>query len=96
MAYINLNDIFSIIFVNSYFGNFHCCIQRVERELHGKTQAHNHVFQYAISQEQCPSSTATTLPHMLNIDIAMQQQKQQGKYMILFISIIILHVGYCI
>lgn len=51
----------------------------MERELHGKTQAHNHVFQYAISQEQCPSSTATTLPHMLNIDIAMQQQKQQGK-----------------
>lgn len=53
-------------------------LQRVERELHGKTQAHNHVFQYAISQDQCPSATATTLPHMLNIDIAMQQQKQQG------------------
>ncbi|KAJ8935953.1 hypothetical protein NQ314_012575 [Rhamnusium bicolor] len=52
-------------------------LHRVERELHGKTQAHNHVFQYAISQEQCPSTTSTTLPHMLNIDIAMQQQKQQ-------------------
>lgn len=64
-------------------------VQRVERELHGKTQAHNHVFQYAISQEQCPSSAATTLPHMLNIDIAMQQQKQQGKlyfFTLVFIS----------
>ncbi|XP_023310968.1 ankyrin repeat domain-containing protein 17 isoform X5 [Anoplophora glabripennis] len=51
-------------------------LHRVERELHGKTQAHNHVFQYAISQEQCPSTASTALPHMLNIDIAMQQQKQ--------------------
>ncbi|KAJ8920471.1 hypothetical protein NQ315_005339 [Exocentrus adspersus] len=51
-------------------------LQRYERELHGKTQSHNHIFQYAISQEQCPSSANATLPHMLNIDIAMQQQKQ--------------------
>uniref|UniRef100_A0A6P7GGN1 Ankyrin repeat domain-containing protein 17-like n=1 Tax=Diabrotica virgifera virgifera TaxID=50390 RepID=A0A6P7GGN1_DIAVI len=54
-------------------------LHRVERDLHGKTQAHNHVFQYGISQEQCPTATNNnTLPHMLNIDIAMQQQKQQG------------------
>lgn len=58
--------------------------QRVERELHGKTQAHNHIIQYGISQEQ---SAGSVLPHMLNIDIAMQQQKQ-GKNDIWFVNLI--------
>lgn len=58
-------------------------LQRVERELHGKQQqlqqaAHSHVFQYTMSQDEFANTTPNTLPHMLNIDIAMQQ-KQQGK-----------------
>ncbi|XP_063908779.1 ankyrin repeat domain-containing protein 17 isoform X5 [Zophobas morio] len=51
-------------------------LHRVERELHGKQSSHSHVFQYAIPQDQCPAATNNSLPHMLNIDIAMQQQQQ--------------------
>ncbi|CAG9861269.1 unnamed protein product [Phyllotreta striolata] len=47
-------------------------LHRVERDFHGK------IFQYGLAQEQCPSSTNNALPHVLNFDIAMQQQKQQG------------------
>ncbi|KAK9891834.1 hypothetical protein WA026_016633 [Henosepilachna vigintioctopunctata] len=49
-------------------------LHKVERELHGKQQPHSSVFQYAIPQEQCTSSSST-LPSMMSIDIAMQQQQ---------------------
>lgn len=52
----------------------------MERDLHGKQQARNHLLlsQFAIPQDQCPTNAASTpLPHMLNLDIAVQQQ--QGK-----------------
>ncbi|XP_060527199.1 ankyrin repeat domain-containing protein 17-like isoform X2 [Cylas formicarius] len=59
-------------------------LHRVERELHGKQQqqqqqaAHNHIFQYAIPQDQCQSTgNPNGLPLPLNFDIAIQQQKQQ-------------------
>ncbi|KAL3278379.1 hypothetical protein HHI36_013707 [Cryptolaemus montrouzieri] len=51
-------------------------LHKVERELHGKQQPHNCVFQYAIPQEQCATVSATTLPNVMSIDIAMQQQQQ--------------------
>ncbi|KAF5300066.1 hypothetical protein FQA39_LY11258 [Lamprigera yunnana] len=56
-------------------------LHQVERDLHGKQQARNHLLlsQFAIPQEQCPNSVATTpLPHMLNLDIAVQQQQDLG------------------
>nr|XP_023030075.1 ankyrin repeat domain-containing protein 17-like [Leptinotarsa decemlineata] len=53
-------------------------IQRADLEIHGKSQPHSHVFQYGVPQDQCPSSTSNPLlPPMMNIDLAMQQHKQQ-------------------
>ncbi|KAK4881046.1 hypothetical protein RN001_004365 [Aquatica leii] len=56
-------------------------LHQVERDLHGKQQARNHLLlsQFAIPQEQCANNVPTTpLPHMLNLDIAVQQQPDLG------------------
>ncbi|KAF5307348.1 hypothetical protein FQR65_LT07065 [Abscondita terminalis] len=56
-------------------------LHQVERDLHGKQQARNHLLlsQFAIPQEQCANNVPTTpLPHMLNLDIAVQQQQDLG------------------
>ncbi|XP_031335923.1 ankyrin repeat domain-containing protein 17-like isoform X2 [Photinus pyralis] len=55
-------------------------LHQVERDLHGKQQARNHLLlsQFAIPQDQCTNNvTSTQLPHMLNLDVAVQQQQQE-------------------
>ncbi|XP_022906707.1 ankyrin repeat domain-containing protein 17 isoform X2 [Onthophagus taurus] len=58
-------------------------LHQVDREFLGKQQTHNHLLlsQYAVPPEQCQQTANTSLPHTLNIDIAMQQQQGLGTSM---------------